>query len=331
MTRIQKILAGLLVLQIVVRGVVFWPRPAAGEGGGPLLENFATSDVVAIRIEDQAAEDQVALARGDAGWVLDNGSDYPADETKIIGLLEKLAAMQTNRLVAQTPTSHRRLQVAEDDFVRRIELTLADGKATTLFIGRAPTAQATHVRLAEQDETYLINNLANWEVNATITDWIDSAYVTVDRESVTSLTLENANGTFAFQKEGESWTYSGLPEGETFNETAFNGLLSRVVNLTMTEPLGTAGQPEYGLDESLATVTLTATNTEGEEETYILQVGAQDEEGETIVVKWSDSPYYVRASSFNVQPLIDQLPEDFIQTAAEDTESTPAPSEGTDE
>jgi hypothetical protein len=320
MTRLQQLLAGLLALQLLLIGIVFWPRSAAGDGGGPLLAGFTPDEVVGLHIEDQTAA-EVVLAREDAQWVLANGSDYPADEAKIAALLEKLAALQSNRLVARTPTSHRRLQVAEDDFVRRVELTLADGESLTLFVGRAPTAQATHVRLAGQDETYLVDNLANWEVNATLGDWIDTAYITLDRNSITSLTVENGNGLFEFQKEGETWNYPALPEGETFDEATLNTLISRIVNLQMVEPLGSAADPAYGLDEPRATVTVTAANAEGEEETHTLAIGNEETESENTVVKWSGSPYYVRVASFNMQAIIDQTADDFLQAAAE----TPTP------
>lgn len=332
MTRLQQLLSGLFVLQLVLVAFVFWPRTAAGESG-PLLPEFTADDVTGILIEDGTSGDQVSLILVDNEWVLDNGSGYPANGSKISELLTKLEEMQSNRLVAQTATSHRRLQVAEDDFVRRLVLTTADGE-TTLYIGRAPTAQATHVRLENQDETYLINNIANWEINAAITSWIDTVYTSLDRDSVTSLTLENANGTFEFEKEGDTWTYAGLPEGETFNQTPFNGILSRIVNLTLAEPLGTEERPEYGLDEPAAVLTVTVTNDgeegegESEETTYTLTVGAEDEESETTVVKWSGSPYYVRVSSFNVQSMIENTAEEFIQAAAE---ATPTPTPQADE
>lgn len=318
MTRLQQLLSGLFILQLVLVAFVFWPRTAAGESG-PLLSEFAADDVTGIRIEDGTTGEQVSLALVDNEWVLDNDSGYPANGAQLSELLTKLAEMQSNRLVAQTATSHRRLQVAEDDFVRRLVLTTTDGETTTLYIGRAPTAQATHVRLEERDEVYLVNNLANWELNAAISNWIDTAYTAVERDTITSLTLENANGTFEFQKEGDAWTYSGLPEGETFNQTPFNGLLSRLVSLSITEPLGTEERPEYGLDEPAAALTITTTNDEGEEETNILAVGAGDEESQTTVVKWSESPYYVRVSSVSVQSLVEQTAEDFIQVTAEPT------------
>lgn len=318
MTRLQQILSGLLVLQLLLVGFVFWPRTAVGESG-PLLSEFAAADVTGIRIEDGTTDEQVALALVDNEWVLDNGSGYPANGSQISELLTKLAEMQSNRLVAQTATSHRRLQVAEDDFVRRLTLTTAGGETTTLYVGRAPTAQATHVRLEEQDEVYLINNLANWEINAAINNWIDTSYTAVERDSLTSLTLENANGTFEFRKEGNNWTYSGLAEGESFNQTPFNGLLSRLVSLSIKEPLGTEEQPEYGLDEPAAVLTVTTTNDEGEGQTNTLAIGAADEESETTIVKWSASPYYVRVSSSSVQSLTEHTAETFIQTAAEET------------
>ena len=45
-----------------------------------------------------------------------------------------LAAIQANRLVTQSETSHRRLEVANDTFQRRVQLETEEGNTFTIAI-----------------------------------------------------------------------------------------------------------------------------------------------------------------------------------------------------
>ena len=52
MTRFNQILAVVLALQIALAAFVLWPSASAQSGGGPLLPNFNSSDVVGLTIQD---------------------------------------------------------------------------------------------------------------------------------------------------------------------------------------------------------------------------------------------------------------------------------------
>ncbi len=328
MTRTQKILSGLIILQFILAAVVFWPREAAAVESGPLFAGWADLDpaeIMHLTITDN--EGNVAgLQRQGDGWVLASGGNYPADAAKIDPILARIMATQTNRQVTTTAGSHKQLQVADDDFVRRVELETGSGETYTFYMGSTAAASATHVRRAGDDPTYLVNDLTVWEITPTASNWIDAEYVALDRNGVTAVSLQNANGTFTFDKIGdEEWTLADLAEGESFNQGNFNLILNRVVSMRLTQPLGTELLPEYGLDSPQATLTVSVEENNASS-TYTLEIGAALEDGSQ-VIKWSGSDYYVTITPFMVENMVNFGRGDFVTAPSTDeapaTEETP--------
>jgi hypothetical protein len=321
MTRLNQVLAGLLVVQLILAAVVFWPRPAGGEVGTPLLPGLEADQVVALTITGDDGQ-SVRLARTEGQWVLPDAGDYPVLEEKVSSLLQAIVGLEAARRVTQTSGSHARLQVAGDEFNRRVEIELADGTQHTLYLGSSPSYQAVHVRADGQDDVYLTSALTAEDAGAGATAWVNPAYLSLPAAEVVSLTLENANGTFRFTKEGEEWMMDGLGDGESFDAGRFQTVLSRATMLSLVTPLGRDELPEYGMDAPAAVVTI---KTGGDAaKTYVLTVGAQDVQDQSYVVKSSESPYFVRVAQFAVNDLVTRARDAFLV-------ATPTPLPGTPE
>lgn len=313
MSRLNQILGAALVVQIILGLVVFWlPRVTAAETvTGPLLTDFKAAEVTELTINDGEGN-QTRLAKSGDNWVLAEAGDYPANGTNVTALLEKLEQVQSNRLVTQTEASHGRLKVAADDFERLLEVKLADGTTHKLYLGSSAGASATHVRADDRPEVYLTGNITSWDANAQASNWIDTLYFTVPQTATVALTLENDNGTFEFVKEGETWSMEGLAEDETFNENNFTSLFSQASGIRMISPIGKEEQDSFGLDEPLATLTLTTT--EGDQEkTHTLRIGAKNADDNSYVASSSDSPYYVRIAETTANNFINKTRDDFLQ------------------
>ena len=341
MTKLQKILAGFLALQLLAAGIVFWPRNAAGAENVVFFEGAAAADIVRLAITDDTGA-QVELARQGDGWALASGGDYPVKVDTLNPVLDKIVALESNRLVARTPASQRQLQVSPDNFLRQVTVTFQDDRSQTFYLGSATNLRATNFRLDGEDNTYLVADLNVFELSANATSWVDTVYVSgITQDSVTAFTLTNANGALEFrQTPGEagesSWTLDGLAEGETLNTTTVNSLLTRVLNLRLVRPLGMTAEAAYGMDQPQAAITVVA-NAENGSQTYTLTVGARlpdqddDPANDNYIVKWSESPYYVAVAPFSAQDFVEQSRADFIQlptpipTESAPAESTPAP------
>jgi hypothetical protein len=309
MKRHNQILAGILVIQIVLSVFVFWPKSAATGASEPLFPDMEVGDIVDLAIAD-ADDNSVQLKKvsGDGStelaevWVLPDADDYPAQADKITPLLDKMVGLTTGRLVTRTDASHKRLQVAPDDFMRRIDFETADGTKHTFYLGSSPRYGATHFRVDGQSETYLTSELSTWETKAEAASWVDTVYLSVPQDDVTKMTLENTNGTFTFTKDDKgTWTMGGLAAYETLDEAKVTSLIQRAATVNMIQPLGKEEQAAYGMDEPNAMVTL-----ETGDKTITLRVGAKDPADNSYVVTSSESPYYVRVSEYSVKDLVER-------------------------
>ena len=311
-TKLQRILIGVLAVQLILAVIIFLPRRGAAGTTAPLLGEVKAEEISSLTIHDDQGK-TIRLAKAASGWTLPDAGDYPADATKITPVLSKLLALKTGRPATTTAASHARLQVADDKFVRKLDVAASGGASKTLYFGSSAGAGATHVRLAGQNDVFLSSGLSTWELTADAASWIDTRYVNVTQADVTGFSLANANGQLSFTKDAAgAWKLDGLAAGETVNASAITGLLSQATQLRMMRPLGKDNQPAYGLDKPTAMVTLKTKN-DNQEKTITLAVGAKDATDSSYVVKSSDSAYYVRIAEYSVKDLVEKKRGDFLQ------------------
>jgi hypothetical protein len=327
-SRANQVLAALLIVQVVVAAIVLWPRSTAGTAGEPLLPGLQADQVMQVTIgDDQQAS--IELLQREGKWVIPAAGDYPCQEGAVPDFLAKLVALKRDRLVTQTADSHKRLKVADQDFVRVIELRLADSTVRRLYLGTSASSTAVHIRIAEQDQVYLAPGLSTGDIGAQAASWVDTLYSSIPQDQMVSVTLQNANGRLALNKgEDGAWTLADLATGETLNQSAVTSWISRVASVRMVAPLGTEAQASYGLDSLKATVQIETKGQDGTTKAYTLQVGAQDEQDNTYVFKSSESPYYVRVGEYTVADWVGKKRADFLQlppTPTPATTPTPKP------
>jgi hypothetical protein len=313
MNRRNQILAGLLAVQVIVAAIVFVPRLLpAQSAAAPLLGTLQAADVTGLAIQEKSGN-RVELTKKDGAWVLPAGDDYAASPEKVTAFVEKLIGLKTDPLVTRTASSHKRLQVASDDYVRKIDLTLADGGVTSLFLGSASGGSATHIRLDGHDEVYLARGLTSYEAGTAAAAWIDPTYLSVPQENILSATIENAQGKFEFAKDAQNqWALKGLKADQTFNPDSVTTLLARLGSISMVKPLGKTAKPEYGLDTPGATVRVVVSDT-ASTKVYTLKIGTKDADGNYPVIS-SDSTYYVSVAGFNVEPYTTAKIDTFLAT-----------------
>lgn len=321
MNKLNRILIVILVLQLALVAVVFWPRQANTEEVQSLFPNLETSRVVRVTITGADGE-QIELAKEGADWVLPQADNYPVQSSEVSAMIDKIVGLQTGQMVTETSGSQERLGVADDSFERRVELELDDGTRYTLYVGTSPSFGATHVRAGGEDQVYLTTELLTSDVGILPTDWADRTYFSVPEDQVMRLSLENQNGAFTFIRlvsggelapVQEVWSMADLAQDETLNIAAVRTLLNRATSVAMQRPLGTEEKPEYGMDSPAAVVTLRTQSEEGGAKNYTLLVGAKNPEDGSYVVISSESPYYVQVSEFAVQSFVENARQSFLE------------------
>jgi hypothetical protein len=364
MSRTNKILAAVLALQFVVLGVrAVWPSSSNNKlaPGGVLVANFDPTAITQLAITDDTGN-QITLTKADDNWILPDYGDYPVESSRIMTVLDKVKLIRADRLITESETSFRQLQVSPDQFVRLVELDQADGKSHKLYLGKTGGGNTVHVRLDNQTQVYLTGDLTPSDVNAQPASWIDTTYYTASTDDVVSITLQNANGTFDFTKDGDTWTVSGLNEGEILNNVNFTPILNTITSLRMTQPISTEVKDSFGMDAPQAVITLhvmetvapetsaaptpesnllgispqgTATATltpaptatpQKVEKEYTFQIGAAMDNG--VVLKGSNSDYYVLVSQSTADHFLNKTQADFATvppTPTPEPTMTPAP------
>lgn len=312
-------LGALLILQIVLVVLVYWPQSEPVNADAPLFADFDPAAVTSLLIADKAGT-TVEIARQAAGeWVLPQQDGFPVKAESVTALLEKVKELQSNRLVASSPASYDRLGVGESEFERKVTMRLENGSEQTLIIGAAPRSRATHVRRQDQAEVFLAATLTANDAATQISNWIDTTYFSVVREEIKSLSLTNDKGIFQFVKdEAGEWTLTDLKPDEEFNPNNLASVITTLTGVIMVQPVGKTDKPEYGFLTPQATITLVTAAADGQETTRTLRVGAKDAENRYYVSS-SDSPYIAQVNAYTVERILERTRADFL---------VPPPAEG---
>ncbi len=335
----NTILIIIALVQIVLIGFIYFPRffPAKSEIGN--LLNIKVNDIIGLEISD--GEEQINLARDGDNWVLPEAGDFPVELDKLDPLLDKLVDLKTVDLIADNKVSHKRLEVVDDEFVRKVTLRLKGGKNATLLIGSSSAANATHVRLKSKNAVYLSRDLRSHDANVGASSWIDTQYFDIESDDVVSLELKNEHGNFNFGKISDNWEL--IDSEEEVDKSALSSLVRKASSIRMVRPLGKETKEEYGLDEPKAIVSIVTRaelepekpeesteesepeppEPEFEEQTYTLTIGNELDDG--FVVKTSESEYYVVVSNFNASDFVEKKQEDLTVEPEEEANEEEVP------
>ena len=327
MSRGNILLAILLLAQVVLLAIsVVLSSDAVARPIEPIVAGLAAADVEAISFADDLAN-EVTIARRDDGWVLPGADDFPVDSVKVEEILDKIAGLDRRRLIASNPANFARLEVSDDDFRRKVRLE-SGATSVTLYLGGSGGVDTVYLRRAGEDNVYLGVGLSSWELSTQTSTWVDANYVNVPLADVLEISVENTEGRFSFARDGDSWLYADLPEGEAFEDTKMPIVSRNAATVRLLEPLGLEALDEYELaepqvvvhvryrqavetveevhvDETVDSEDASSESADGEaepaftEESYTLSFGAALEDG--VVLKSSAADYYVlvRETVFN--------------------------------
>ena len=336
------LLVVLLAVQLVLLAIsALTSSGAEARPVEPVLAGISAADIERFSFADDMG-DEVTVARSADGWVLPGADDFPVDGDKVEEILDKLALLDTRRLVAAKSANFARLQVAEQEYRRKLSLE-GGGESATLFLGGSGGVDTVYVRRAGEDNVYLGVGLNSWELSTQISTWIDSSYVNVAQDDVLEIIVENGAGVFTFVRDGDSMTYADLAEGELFEDTRMPIVLRNAAVIRMLQPLGLEALDDYELAEPRVAVRvryrelLESGEPEGDDETpasedeapagedrpaepeyreatYTLSFGAEMEDG--VALKSSDADYYVLARDTVFNAFNDITRDDLIKPAA---------------
>ncbi len=312
MDRRNQILTLLLVVQLALVGYLF--RPSAGNSGpaGKLLGDLKLTDVTAISVKEK--DKNVKMSKSGDNWVLPDNGDFPVETVKVTDLISKLLTIDTSRLVASNSSSYNRLKVADDDYVKNIELTTSDGKTHSLLIGTSPSARTTNVRVGGSNAVYTTGKIAASDISTDLSGWINTTYVQVPEAQAQHLGIQNASGKLSFTRVNTTtWTLDGLTGSEVFNQNNFSTVLTRLGSMQMIGPEGKAVKPEYGLEKPSAVISVTYQAPNEQPQGLTLTVGAKDADGKNYYAKSSASDFIVKIATFTLDQFVTDTRDRYLQ------------------
>jgi len=294
----------LLVLLILQGALIAFVYLGGREKSGPLPALFPglePSAVQGLRIADREGGATV-LEKGEEGWLISSVDGLPADPAKVARVLEQLAGLRGDRLVARTRESHGRFLVGENRYDRLLTLTLADGSEKRLYLGSSPAYKSTHARLEGEDRVYLLNNFASWEIPQDVSSWWLADYIDLADQNLQEVRLVNPVGSLLLVRDdGAAWRPGETGAGQSLDQARVQEFIDAARHISLSEYLGREELEEYGLASPRATLTLV----DRDGSSITLVIGARDEVSGTYHLKSSASPFYARAGAAVLTPLLE--------------------------
>ena len=300
MMSIHKLLGGLLAVQAGLAVITWWPSSNDGGTLHPLFE-LGEDTVTALTITGAPRADgevpQVELSREQGSWVLTSAGGYPADDSKVSEVLDKLLSMKVRKPLATQKANHNALEVGEDEYGKRIHIA-AGSQAVDLVLGAA-TSDAVNVRLADADEVYQAKGFSIWSIGDSDRRYYDSLYIDTSADDVRVLTVTAGDATLQLDQVDDTWISPDLAEGQALDQDEVQKLVKDLVQIRVSEPLGKELKPEYGLDNG---VKVEWTTEEGEQTVnWGYTVGAEDDS--QYYLQGQDNPFVVKVRKSRFEDL----------------------------
>lgn len=326
-------LALVLVLQLALAAFVGWRqlRPAAP----PVAQPLVTADLSAIdRVEIDGpataaprspdtpppTDTKIELVKQDGRWTLPGYHGVPADADKLKALLDRLHKGPRGLPVTTTTESLERFKVTDAEHERRLVAKAGDKVVATVYLGTAPSLRKAHLRSGDAEGVYAMEITAN-DFPLSGPEWIDPAMIRPAGDKLQSIELTPKGGpAITLTRDGGDWKAAGLPAGRTLDAKQAAALVDAMTGLQVNAVLGTAPQPDWGMDQPL----LTLRWAEAAGAAGTTWVVGQAQGSEVRVLKPSDRGLYLELRNPGAQVLLDAATLDRLAPPPAAAASAPA-------
>lgn len=305
-----KILAVLLAAQLLLAlGIGLSDRGVSSAIEPTALVSFDAEKIDRITLEG-AGNTKVTLAKNDGNWVLPETGGFPANTSRVEQLFERLGTLRSGTPVATSGSARERFRVSDEQFERRITLSVGDVAVARLYLGSSPGMRLVHVRNEADDAIHAVK-MAVYDVPVEAADWEDKSVLTLSKTAITAIEVNGLRfERSAPASDGDSkaddaaatpvWKAVGLAEGKRLNPEAADKLVGLLADLRFDRVLGQDAKDEYGMENPALEFSVRLK--EGDPLTYRLGKAKEKEE---YTLKVSNRPEYFRLASYQAKPLIE--------------------------
>ncbi|MGJ4900802.1 DUF4340 domain-containing protein [Bradyrhizobium sp. HKCCYLS2058] len=226
---------------------------AAFDAKEPLVA-FAPAKVDQVAIDDDAGH-TVTLARKDGKWVIPALADFPADTTKVNGLLDRIAGLKKGWPIAKTEAAAERFKVTEKVHERRVVLTSGGSRVGELLVGTSPAYRQVHVRAGDASPVFAVE-LATYDIGAEPSAWMQHDMLDTPRDKIASVNV----GDVTIDGKDGKFTLAGLGKDEKPRPDKIDALVSAMAHPPFDNVRGKGKAALAQTDAPDVTVTLKRTD-----------------------------------------------------------------------
>ncbi|WP_085580182.1 DUF4340 domain-containing protein [Thalassospira mesophila] len=353
MKRTIQILVVLFIVQVgFAIGINFYQPQSTDTGGS---DKLVATKVNAVDIDHVTIEDsdgaKVSLAKNGKDWQLPDQDNFPADGTKVDGLISKLTGLHEGLPIATSSGAIKRFKLAKDDFERRITLKNGDKAVATLYFGTSQGTHQTHARRDDQNEVYAVT-MGSYDAPAKADDWIDSTALQISADDIVKMdvdglslvasevpvakgdaksadksaakpaTDENADKADLDKAKTQTvWNLANAAPDQKLQPAAASTLAAMTAKVRISSVLGKDAKPEYGMDHPVLKVSLTI---KGKDQPVEYVMGKSDGKDGDYTLKLSSRPEYFRIAGYTGKQLEQHANAKALLVGAKD-DAKPAP------
>jgi len=284
----------LLLVQAALIVYLYQPGRNAAPPSAPLFNGLNADNVRTLSITDDSAK-SVRLTKTATGWTVGD-NNYPADGSKIKGIIERISKLKNSRLISRSKGSHSRLKVGKEMFKRRVTMTGSAGKDITFFLGSSPSAKAIYLRRAGDNDVYEVSGLTAWQLQTDNDSWWQTKYISIDQAKLQSLTIKGKEDISLSRNAKGGWQLAGAPAGSKLDKAGIRKLLDTISEISITGYKAPDFAPH---GKAVATITYKTTKK------FNLQIWPKkDKKADEQIIKTSAAKFYAGVSSYVLRDVL---------------------------
>ncbi len=248
------------------------------------LDVTRVDHVTMVRPTGPSDQRTIEFEKSGSAWRMTAPGRGPTEGRSVQELLERLQEMRVVGIAARNASSYETFEV-DDGHATRVMVKQGTNVLLDVWVGTSVDS-GTAVRVPGHTEVYRIDQSISHMVRREPRDWRDREITHATREQISRVEWVNRNGTFAFTRNGETWTAAAGTTVERLDTARVGSLVDSVANLRATDfaaggaPTGiTADSPRVTLtvsgDAGASTVVVKLGNNSGENEVFVQRDGSE--------------------------------------------------------
>lgn len=304
---------GAIAVLVVLTGLVIWQFNAEDAAD----QRAPSASVTLPKIERDAVDKltittpthgTVELAKSGDTWNITSPLEFPAAQTTVDTVLDKLSELTAAGVAATRAENHAQLEV-DDEHALKVVASAGGTPVADLRIGVYRSGN-TMVRVAGEDEVASVNGSIRFAFDKPLKEWRNRDVTKFETEKVQRATFESDKGTVVLDRDGETFKQAeGQTPIEEFDPVKAKSVVGSACTLRAVDFVASPDLEALGLGEAPKAKVTLEVGGEAPEKVVIL-IGNKDEN--YYYAKRADSDVVYTVSNFMGERL-SSGPDDFVK------------------